>query len=357
MKIFAINPGTTSTKIALYEDCSEIWSETFIYQYDEIASFNELYEQEGFRYGDILKAIKQHNVNLSEVDVVVGRGGLLHPITSGTWIINEPMIADLRSNKYGVHASSLGAILALRLAKEAGGRPAYIVDPVCVDEMSAVAHISGIPDMPRKAIFHALNQRAVAYRVAEEIGKPINKCRFIVAHMGGGVSVGAHCEGRVIDVNDALGGYGPMSADRAGTVHAIDIIKRCFSGKYTETEMKKQIIGNAGLAAHLGTNDFKKITGMAKSGDEKAKLIVDAIAYQIAGEIGARSVAMFGRVDAIILTGGLSNSESFCELVTKRVSWIAKVVRVQGEDELKALAEGAYRVITGREEAHEYEQE
>ncbi len=356
MKIFAINPGATSTKIALYENCTELWSESILYSQEELSKYNDPLEEENFRYEDILKALRSHNVNLPELDAVVGRGGLLHPLTGGAWVINDAMIADLRSGKYGIHSSSLGAILALRLERESGdNKPAYIVDPVCVDEMPPVAHISGIPDMPRKAIFHALNQRAVAYRIAERMGRPMDQCRFIVVHMGSGITVGAHCEGRVIDVNDALGGYGPMSPERAGTVHAIDIIKRCFSGKYTEAEMKKMIVGNGGLSAHLGTNDLKKIIDRINSGDEKAKLIVDALAYQIACEIGHRSVALLGKVDAIILTGGLAHSSYLCKLVEDRVSWIADIVRVPGEEELKALAEGVHRVLSGKEKANIYE--
>ena len=355
MKIFAINPGAASTKIALYDDCTELWSESILYSKNYLLKYEGPLDEEEFRYRDILNALKSHNTLLSEIDAFAGRGGLLHPLTGGAWVINEAMISDLRSGKYGVHSSNLGAILAMRLQLEAGGRPSYIVDPVCVDEMLPIARVSGIPDMPRKSIFHALNQKAVAYRVAADMGRTVEECRFIVVHMGSGITVGAHCWGRVIDVNDALGGYGPMSPERAGTVHAMDIIRRCFSGIYTETEMAKMIIGNAGLTAHLGTNNLKEITERINSGDYKAKMIVDALAYQVACEIGHRSVALLGNVDAIILTGGLAYSSYLCRLIEDRVSWIADVVCIPGEEELRALSEGVWRVLSGKEKASVYE--
>lgn len=357
MKIFAVNPGSASTKMALYDDCKELWSESIMYSKDELSKYNGPLEEEDFRYRDILSVLKSQNTILAEIDVFAGRGGLLHPLIGGTWKINDAMIEDLRSGKYGMHSSSLGAILARRLELEAGGRPAYIVDPVCVDELMPVARISGIPDMPRKSVFHALNQKAAARRVAAEMGMRIEECGFIVVHMGSGITVGAHSGGRVIDVNDALGGYGPMSPDRAGTVHAIDMINRCFSGRHTKDELEKMIIGNAGLAAHLGTNDLRKIENRIISGDTYAELITEALAYQVACEIGHRSVALAGRVDAIILTGGLAYSSYLCGLIEERVSWIAKVICLPGEDELKALSEGVYRVMSGVEKANIYEHE
>lgn len=356
MKIFANNPGATTTKIALYDGCRELWTETVRYTQEELSVFADWSQEEDLRYSDILKSLKSHNVELGEIAAFVGRGGLLHPLASGAWIVNEAMIADLRSNQYGAHASSLGAVLALRLAREAGGRPAYIVDPVCVDELPDVAHISGLPDVPRVPIFHALNQRAVGHRVAEQLGRRFDECRFIIAHMGGGVTVGAHCLGRVIDVNNAICGYGPFTPERSGTVHLIEIVKQCYSGKYTLEQMKKKIMGNAGLTAHLGTSDFRKVMDMVDSGDSHARLVVEAMAYQIGCEIGSRAVAMKGRVDAVILTGGLAHSEYLCDLVESHVSWLAKVIRCPGEDEMRALAEGAYRVLAGKEEAQVYEQ-
>lgn len=357
MKILAINPGATSTKIALYDGNVELWTELLSYSREQLEVFNSPEDEEDLRHDDVVATLEKHKVEITDLDALVGRGGLLHPMSGGAWIVNDEMIADLHSARYGSHSSNLGGILALRIAREAGNKPAYIVDPVCVDEMLPIARISGIPDLPRRAIFHALNQRAVAYRVAAQMNKKMRECKFIIAHMGGGVTVGAHYLGRVIDVNNALGGYGPMTPERAGTVHAMDLVERCFSGKYTETEMRKMIIGDAGLFAHLGTTDFKYISEKRASGDEKFNLIVEAFAYQVACEIGNRSMAMKGEVDAIILTGGLAYSEYLCKLIEERVSWLANVVVSPGENEQKALCEGVYRVLSGQEEAKIYEQE
>lgn len=358
MKIFAINPGSTGMKAALYENMEMIWSESLEYSQEDIDRCKESPEkEEDFRFTNSVEILKNHGNNVSELSAVVGRGGLLRPIRGGAWIITEDMAEDLRSCRYGMHASNFGGLIAKRISEEAGSIPAFIVDPVCVDEMSEVAHVSGIPGLPKRSIFHALNQKAVAYRVAQKMGRSLDQCRFIVAHMGGGVTVGAHCEGKVIDVNNGLGGYGPMSLERAGTVHAWDLVDLCFSGNYSRKEIKRMIVGDAGVAAHLGTRDFRKIIERIHAGDEKAKLIVEALAYQIAAEIGSRAVSLNGNVDAVILTGGLANSSYLCDLIKERVSWISQVICVPGEDELRALAEGAYKVITGEAEAQVYENE
>lgn len=358
MKIFAINPGTTGMKAALYEDVTMIWSESESYTQAEIDSFKGSTEkEESFRFADTIDILKRHGNTVSEISAVAARGGLLRAIPGGAWVITEDMVSDLRSGRYGSHPSNFGGLIAKRISDEAGGLPIYIVDPVCVDEMPAIAHISGIPDLPRRSVFHALNQKAVAYRVSKQMGKPLDQCRFIVAHMGGGVTVGAHFGGKVIDVNNGLGGYGPMSLDRAGTVHAGDLIKRCFSGKYTQKEMERMIVGDAGVKAHLDESDFRIIVDRVLKGDEKAKLVVEALAYQIAAEIGSRAVNLYGKVDAVILTGGLANSTYLCDLIKERVSWISEVITVPGEDELRALAEAAYKVLSEKEEAYVYEKE
>lgn len=356
MRIFAINPGSTGMKTALYDGLDMVWSESESYRSEDIDSYKgSIEKEESFRFAGVLNTLERHGNDPKEFSAVVGRGGLLRPLRGGAWIITAAMIDDLRSARYGNHASNFGGLLAKRISDEAESVPALIIDPVCVDEMSEVARVSGIPDMPRRSIFHALNQKAVAYRVSRQIGKPLEECAFIVAHMGGGVTVGAHLSGRVIDVNNGLGGYGPFSMDRAGTVHAGDLIKRCFSGEYTCGEMERMIVGGAGVTAHLGTNDFKAVVDRVMAGDAKAGLVVEALAYQIAAEIGSKAVSLCGKVDAIILTGGLANSSYLCDLIKKRVSWISEVITVPGEDELRALAEGAYRVISGEEEAHIYE--
>ena len=358
MKIFAINPGTTGMKAALYEDAKLLWSESESYPQADVDSFKGSTEkEESFRFTNTINILKKRGTTISEISAIVARGGLLRAIPGGAWVITDAMVSDLRSGRYGSHASNFGALIAKRISDEAGGLPIYIVDPVCVDEMSDIAHVSGIPDLPRRPVFHALNQKAVAYRVSKQIGKPLDQCRFIVAHMGGGVTVGAHSAGKVIDVNNGLGGYGPMSLDRAGTVHAGDLIKRCFSGKYTQKEMERMIVGDAGVKAHLNESDFRIIVDRVLNGDEKAKLVVEALAYQIAAEIGSRATNLYGKVDAVILTGGLANSTYLCDLIKERVSWISEVIIVPGEDELRALAEAVYRVLSEEEEAHVYEKE
>lgn len=354
MNILAINPGSTSTKIALFDDDRELWSESEAYPVEIIAQSKDIAERIEFRYDRILSILKRHNTQINDIDAFAGRGGLLRPVESGAWIVGEAMLEDIYREEYGVHASNLGAPLAYRLAQEAGGKPSYIVDPVVVDERVPEAAISGVPELPFRSIFHALNQRAVAHRVAEQLGKPYGSCSFVVAHLGGGVSVGAHRNGRVVDVNQALGGTGPMSPERAGTVPAQGLIDMCFSGELTKAEINAKITGQGGLAAHLGTNDFREIVKMVAGGDEKAKLIFEALCHQIAKEIGAMASVLRGDIDAIIITGGLAHSKELCEGIKERVGWISRVIASPGEDELRALAEGVLRVLRGEDKAKIY---
>ncbi|WP_418505284.1 butyrate kinase [Cloacibacillus evryensis] len=358
MRIFALNPGTTGIKAAMFEEARALWTENIDYPPGCAMGYASLdREAEEMIRGAILAFLASKSVHIRDIAAFVGRGGLLHPISGGTWTVNEAMLADLRSNRYGSHASNLGAIMASRLADDAGGKPAFTVDPVVVDEMIPEARISGMPEIPRYSIFHALNQKAVARRAAAQLGKKVEECSFIVAHIGGGITVGAHRSGRVIDVNNALGGYGPMTPDRAGTLHILDLARMCFSGRYTFDEIKKKIVGGGGLRAYLGTNDFREIMALVKSGDERAALLVRALALQISGEIAARAAALCGRVEMIILTGGLAFDEDLCAMIEERVGWIAPLMRIPGEGEMQALAEGALRVLRGEEEALVYERE
>lgn len=355
MKIFAINPGSTSTKVALFNDDRELWSESESYPADLVNSQKDITERIEFRCQRILQILEAHGTELTDIDAFAGRGGLLRPLESGAWLVGEAMLEDIYGESYGVHASNLGAPLAHRLARAAGGRPAYIVDPVVVDERIPEAAVSGIPEIPFRSIFHALNQRAVAHRAAKSLGKTYGECCFVVAHLGGGVSVGAHSCGRIVDVNQALGGFGPMSPERAGTVPAQELVNMCFSGKYTKAEINKKITGRGGLVAHLGTNDFREIVKMTSEGDGKAGLVFGALCHQIAKEIGAAATVLRGAADAVILTGGLAHSEELCGEIEKRVSWIARVIVSPGEDELRALAEGVSRVLRGEDAARTYE--
>ena len=347
-KILIINPGSTSTKIAVFEDKKEIFKENISHPVEELSKFNHIIEQYEFRKNVIEQTLLKANFKLNEFSAVVGRGGLLKPIPSGTYLVNELMIETLKRGEYGEHASNLGAILAKSIADPLG-IPAYIVDPVVVDEMEDLARLSGLPQLKRKSIFHALNQKAVGRRAAEELGKEYENCNFIIAHLGGGISVGAHKKGRVVDVNNALNGDGPFTPERSGGLPSWDLVKLALSGEYEKNEIKKMITGKGGVVAYLGTNDMREVERKVKEGDEKYSLVFKAMAYQVAKEIASLSAVLSGDVDAIILTGGLAYSDIFTNWIIERVKFIAKVLVYGGEDEMEALALGALRVLNGEE--------
>lgn len=352
-KLLIINPGSTSTKIGVYEDENQILEENLKHSAEEIAKYDTIYDQFPFRKEVILNVLKEKNIDITTLSAVVGRGGLLKPIVSGTYAVNDVMLQDLKVGVQGQHASNLGGIIANEIAKELN-IPAYIVDPVTVDEMQEVAKISGMPEITRRSIFHALNQKAVAKRYAKEKGVKYEDLNLIVTHMGGGTSVGAHCKGKVIDVNNALTGEGPFSPERSGGVPAGDLIDLAYSGKISYEEMKKKINGKGGAVAYANTNDFKVVADKADAGDKEAKLIYDAFIYQIAKEIGQDAAVLSGKVDAILLTGGIAYNKGITGKIAERVSFIAPVVVYPGEDELLALAQGAIRVLKGEETAKEY---
>ncbi|MCB2306735.1 butyrate kinase [Clostridium estertheticum] len=352
-KLLIINPGSTSTKIGVYEDEKEILEETLRHPSEEIDNFKSIFEQLDFRKDVILNILKEKNFDIKTLDAIVGRGGMLKPIEGGTYIVNAAMLNDLKIGVQGQHASNLGGIIANEIAKSLN-IPAYIVDPTVVDEMSPVAKLSGIPDIDRKSIFHALNQKAVAKRYAKENGKKYEEINLIVAHMGGGVTVGAHENGKVIDVNNGLDGDGPFSPERSGGLPSGDLAKMCFSGKYTLEDIKKKINGKGGFVSYLNTNDVRDALKMSQAGDKKAKLVIQAMGYQVAKEIGGCAAVLSGKVDAIILTGGIAYGEAVVNYITKRVKFIADVVVYAGEDELLALAQGAIGVLSGKEQAKIY---
>lgn len=352
-KLLIINPGSTSTKIGVYEDEKQILEETLRHSSQEIEKYATIFDQFEFRKEVILNVLKEKNFDIKELSAIVGRGGLLKPIEGGTYAVNDAMLADLKVGVQGQHASNLGGIIANEIGKELN-IPAFIVDPVVVDEMDDVARISGMPEIERKSIFHALNQKAVAKRYAKEAGKKYEELNVIVAHMGGGVSVGAHRNGRIVDVNNALDGEGPFSPERAGGLPVGDLAKLCFSGKYTLDEVKKMINGKGGFVAYLNTNDAKKVGDDAAAGDAKSKLIFEAMGYQVAKEIGKCAAVLAGKVDAIILTGGIAYSKAMVSYIKERVNFIGEVVVYAGEDELLALTEGGLRVLRGEEAAKEY---
>ena len=352
-RILVINPGSTSTKIGVFDNEVSIFEKTIRHETESINNFASIIDQYEFRKTIILETLDNEGINISKLSAVCGRGGLLRPIKGGTYSVNDLMLTDLRSGYAGQHASNLGGIIAFEIASGLN-IPAFIVDPVVVDELEPIARISGFSLIERKSIFHALNQKAVARRVAKELGEKYNDLNLIVTHMGGGITVGVHKKGKVIDVNNGLHGDGPFSPERAGTVPVGDLVALCFSGEYYRDEIMKKLVGQGGLVGYLGTNDAVKVEQQIAAGDEEAKLIYDAMAYQVAKEIGSASAVLSGKVDAIILTGGLAYGKGFVKAITDRINWIADVIVHPGENELQALQEGALRVLRGEEEDKVY---
>lgn len=348
-----INPGSTSTKIAVFKDETIIFEETLRHSVEELKGFSKMYDQLEFRKEIILKALRDNCIKIESIDCVIGRGGLLKPIEGGTYEINDLMLEHLKLGYLGEHASNLGGILANELIKDIGCK-SYIVDPVVVDELQDIARISGLKEIERISIFHALNHKAIARRYSKSINKKYDELNLIVVHLGGGVSVGAHKEGRVIDVANALNGEGPFSPERSGGLPVGDLVKLCYSGKYTIDEVKKMLTGKGGIVSYLGTNDAREVVRMINEGDEYAKLIYYAMAYQIAKEIGACSAVLRGKVDAILLTGGIAYDNMFTDWIKEMVEFISNVLIFPGEDELEALAEGGLRILRGEEEAKIY---
>ncbi|MGL5655864.1 MAG: butyrate kinase [Fusobacteriaceae bacterium] len=353
MKILSINPGSTSTKIAVFEDEKQIMEKVLRHSNAELEKYEDIYSQKSFRKEVILEALKEADITVESLEIVVGRGGLLKPIEGGTYLVTDNMLKDLKKGVLGEHASNLGGAIAKEIA-DTIGKKAYIVDPVVVDELEEIARVSGFAEIERISIFHALNQKAVARRYCKENSVKYEEKNIVVAHLGGGISVGIHKEGRVIDVNNALDGDGPFSPERSGGVPVGQLVKMCFSGEYTADFIKKRIKGNGGIVGYLNTNDVRDVVKMIEEGNEKAKLILDAMCYQVAKEIGAVSTVVAGKVDAIILTGGISYSKLVVDKISDSVRFIAPVIVYPGEDEMSALAFGGLRVARGEEVAKIY---
>lgn len=351
LKVLAINPGSTSTKFALYINDAPVLVKNLRHSEVELADFRGccILDQRQFRSGQIETALRDAGHDTSELDAVVGRGGLLPPLASGTYLVNDDMLEELRLAKRGDHASNLGAFLAKALARKAGA-PAYIVDPVSVDEWPGHARISGSALLQRQCLSHALNSKAVAKRYARECGRTYESLRLIVAHLGSGISVSAHAEGRMIDVTNSRE-EGAFSTERAGGVPAMQLVELCFSGRYTQREVEAALFREGGLYSYLGTKDLVEVEQRIDSGAAHAKLVFGAMVYQIAKEIGAMAAVLQGRVDALLVTGGMAHSQLLLSALEAYVGWIAAMVRYPGEDELRALAEGALRVLRGEEEA------
>ncbi len=354
VRILAINPGSTTTKIAVYQNTNPIFLKTIRHSLEELKDFETIAEQYEYRKNIICNELKKAEIHLELIRAIVGRGGLLKPIESGVYQVNEAMIHDLNNPKFGEHASNLGGLIAYDMAKNLPNANAYIADPVVVDELSGLARISGHPAFRRKSIFHALNQKAVAKTFAKSIMKHYNELNLIVIHLGGGITVGAHEKGRVVDVNNGLDGEGPFSPERSGTLPAGDLVRLCFSGRYTQEKIMRIIKGEGGLVAYLGTNSAYDVEMQAAKGDAEAKFYFDAMAYQVAKTIGSMYPVLKGEVDAILITGGVANSKYFVNKIIERVHKIAPIHVYPGEDEMRALAMNGLLVIKGEEEVKEY---
>ncbi|KUO51128.1 MAG: butyrate kinase [Desulfitibacter sp. BRH_c19] len=348
--LLVINPGSTSTKTAVFKGDDLKWSGSLEHTVDDLKPYDRIVEQFSFRKQVIERALIEQGFDLQGFCAVAARGGLLKHVQGGTYLVNEQMLTDLKECKYGEHASNLGALVANELASS-HRLPAYIVDPVVVDELNPSARISGMPGISRKSIFHALNQKAVARRYCREHNKNYEEVNLIIAHLGGGISVGAHERGRVVDVNNALNGEGPFSPERAGGLPVGEVIGMSFSGDFTQDQLRKQFVGQGGMAAYLGTNDARIVEERIQDGDEKAKLIYHAMGYQVAKEICACGGVLLGKMEAVILTGGLAYSKMLTGWIKERVKFLAPVVLYPGEDEMDALAQGVLRVLRREEEA------
>lgn len=353
IKSLIINPGSTSTKIGVFEDETLLFEETLRHSTEEIAQYASIVDQKDFRKNIIINLLKEKDFDINSLNMIVGRGGMLKPIPGGTYAVSDTLLEDLKIGVQGQHASNLGGILAREIG-DSIGVPSYIVDPVVVDELMPEARLSGVPELPRISVFHALNQKAVAKRYAKEAGKAYDSLNLIVVHMGGGVSVGAHKAGRVIDIFNALDGDGAFSPERAGGVPSGALIKMCFSGKYSEKEVYKKICGNGGFNAYVNTNDMRDVAKMVDGGDEHAKLVRDAFILQVAKDMGSMACVLEGKVDQIIITGGIAYDKYVVAQLKERAGWIAPVTVYPGEDELLALVQGGLRVLNGEEKAMEY---
>ncbi len=353
MQVLVINPGATSTKISVFKEEEEIFKASIGHSAEELAPYAHVVDQGPYRKELILKSLQEGGFTMSDFDGVCGRGGLLRHIPSGTYTVTEAVIADVMDPPYGEHASNLGVLLSKELA-DSVGIPAYFVDPVCVDEMTPVAHVSGFKGMQRESFFHALNQKSIARKAAKQLGRAYEDCNLIVVHLGGGVSVAAHEKGRCVDVYNVKD-EGAMGLDRGGSLPVNAVINLCFSG-ITKKEAKKLLGIEAGAFSYVGTKDFREISQKAMAGEPEFKMIFDALAYQLAKDIGAMAAVLRYRVDAIVYTGGMAYSKEFTDAISSYVSPMAQVLVLPGEEEMRSLAEGALRVLHG-EAARDYEKE
>jgi butyrate kinase len=342
LKNLILNPGSTSTKIAVFDAYTMVFSKSIRHSQEELQKFARVIDQKQYRLKAIMDTCDEQGLKLAEISAVIAIGGLLYPGVGGVYEVNEKMLDDLASATYGEHAANLGGVLAVEIAARSNTK-AYIADPVTTDELQDVARLSGMPDIIRTCRTHTLNQKAAASRAAKELGIPKESCNLVIAHLGGGISVAAHRGGLIVDSNDPRG-EGPFSMDRSGGVHALELVKLCFSGKYTEDEMLKLVNGAGGVAAYLNTRDFLDVMHMRAEKDKTATAVYDAMSYQIAREIGAAVAVLCGKVDAVVFTGGMAGEKEFIDDINGYVGHFAKTIVYPGEFELEALATYAVQV-------------
>ncbi|MCX6232424.1 MAG: butyrate kinase [Bacteroidetes bacterium] len=354
MEILVINPGSISTSIAVYQNSMNVFQKDVLHKAEELAKFEKIIDQHALRMQQILEELAAAGFSLDKINLVISRGGLLKPLESGVYRVNDAMIRDTEA-PMAEHIVNLGGYIARDIADLIGNNvEAYVADPSCVDEFDDLARLSGLPQLPRRSFLHTMNQKAVARRFAVEFNKKYEDINLIVAHLGHGITVGAHRKGKIVESNNGLDGDGPFSPERAGTIPAGQLVDLCFSGKYTQLEIKKMLCGNGGMFAYLGTNNAMEIEKRIQNGDEKAKLVFSAMAYQVAQQIGAMATVLKGEVDAILLTGGLTFSKLFTNMISERVGFIGKVYLYPGEDEMHALAMNGLMILKGELKVKEY---
>lgn len=351
-RVLAINPGSTSTKIAVYDNEEPVIEKTIFHSDLDLSQFERIWQQYEFRKQAVINTLKENKIDLGSLSAVVGRGGLLRPVVSGTYLVNDLMIRDCRDGYLGEHAANLGPVIAFGIAWDLG-ITAYMVDPPSVDEFEPLARLSGHKDIPRRSLAHTLNIKAIARVAAADLGKKLEDTNLVVAHLGGGISVCPLKKGRIIDANDANSG-GPFSPERAGTVPTMGLIDYIFDNNLTREDAKRALVGKGGLVSYLGTNSAREVEARIAKGDQEARLVYEAMAYQIAKEIGAMATVLYGKLDAIVLTGGLASSKMLTEWIKQRVEFIAPVLIYPGQDELRALVLGCLRVLRGEEAPKTY---
>jgi butyrate kinase len=346
-KILVINPGSTSTKIAVFQHEECLFEQTIRHYLDEMVHYPTIISQLDFRLDLIVGTLEMTGINLDDIKIIMGRGGLTYPLESGVYEVDDRMLTHVRKGVMGQHASNLGPLLSHAIAKKIPGAKAFIADPVVTDELEPIARVTGHPRFERRSIYHALNQKAVARLYAQSVGKRYTELNLVVVHLGGGVSIGAHHNGRVIDVNNALDGEGPFSPERSGTLPAGQLIEACFCGNFTEDEVRRMVTGEGGMVAYLNTNSMKEIADFAEEGDEECRFYLEAFTYQVAKSIGEMATVLKGNVDAILLTGGIAYNHHITDLLTERVQFISKVVIYSGEDEMASMAMNARLMLAG----------